>query len=89
MSHDIHKGSPRQILQDGCRECEQRAKDVHVAIAHLDTKMFAFAWHRAAAWQQHGGGDISNAEAPLLRALWAVQVQLEQRGFPIGQVPSW
>jgi hypothetical protein len=46
------------------------------------------AWKRAARWQQHGMKGISQAEAPLLRALWAVQVQMEKRGVPVGQVPS-
>ncbi len=91
MTHDVHNGSPRQVLHDGCGECGQRARDVHVAIACLDPQSFTAAWKRAADWQQGRGisSEISKAEAPLLRALWAVQVQLERRGFPIGTVPSW
>ncbi len=86
--HDVHTGDPRQVLQDHCGECARRAKDVHVAIGHFDPARFAVAWKRAARWQQHGMKGISRNEMPVLLALWAVAVQLEKRGIPVGTVPG-
>lgn len=90
--HDYHDVLPgydeRQIWHDGCGECEDRGE--RVAIDKLDHNNFARAWKRAAEWNQHGsaGLAISRAEAPLLRVLWLVQVQLERQGWPIGVVPA-
>lgn len=90
--HDYHEGqpgySPAQILKDGCGECAERGANVHLAIASLDPHNFARAWRRAADWNRSGMADISEAEAPLLSALWALQLQLERRGFPIGECPD-
>ena len=91
MSHSHHEGhpgfSPAQTLHDGCAECTFRSENVWVAISHLDPVAFAKAWARAAAYERGELADVSRAEVPLLRALWAVQVQLEPRGFAIGAVP--
>lgn len=91
MSHDHHEGhpgfSPQQILKDGCGECGERSKNVWLAINYLDQVAFAKAWARAAAYERGELADVSAAEVPLLRALWAIQVQLEGRGFAIGAVP--
>jgi hypothetical protein len=61
---------------------------VHLAIEALSPAEFTAAWKRAARWQQHGMRGISQAEAPLLRALWATAVQMEKRGIPVGTVPG-
>lgn len=88
-AHDLHKGDPRQVLHDGCRECETRGKDIPAAIGSLDKDAFAAAYKRAADWQQgRTGSVISQAEKPLLRALWAFEVQLERRGFIVGSCPQ-
>jgi hypothetical protein len=91
MTHSYHDGlpgfSPAQVLHDGCGECEARGASVSDAIARLDPANFARAWHRAALWNRGGLPDVSEAEAPLLRALWSLQLQLERRGFAIGAVP--
>jgi hypothetical protein len=93
MTHAPHEWlpgySPAQLLHDGCPECETRGQAAAAAIAGLDTASFERAWERAAAWQRDGGGHpIAAAEIPMLRALWAVQVQLERRGWPTGRCPS-
>lgn len=90
--HDHHESqpgySPAQILSDGCRECAERGANPALAIAHLGRTNFPRAWKRAADWNRDGLPDISEAEAPLLRVLWAIQIQLENRGFPIGECPD-
>lgn len=93
MTHDPHHVLPgyseNQVLYDGCAECEQRGADVALAIGHLDSHAFARAWARAATLNRGGLEDVSHAEFPLLKALWAVQCQLESpHGWPIGQIPS-
>jgi hypothetical protein len=92
MTHDYHQGlpgyHPDQLLIDGCEECEDRAKHPDHGIAELDAARFRAAWARAAEWQRHGLPSLSSAEAPMLLALWAVQVQLERIGWPIGEIPD-
>jgi len=92
MMHDYHDALPgydeRQIWHDGCAECEDRSQ--RLAIGMLDQGNFERAWVRAAKWNREGGAGlaISRAEKPLLDALWAIQVQLERRGWPLGVVPT-
>jgi hypothetical protein len=90
-SHDYHDTlpgfDPAQLLHDGCRECEYRSGLDSHGIQQLDRVNFARAWLRAADWKQRGLPDISQAEAPMLNTLWAVQVQLERWGQPIGVLP--
>jgi hypothetical protein len=98
MSHDYHESlpgyHPDQILHDGCAECEHRGENVERAIANLDHKKFERAWVRAADQlattppSGERGGPRSAAEMPLLAALWAVQVHMENRGVPLGQLPG-
>ena len=91
MSHDYHEAhpsySPAQVLHDGCGECDMRSRMPNVAIGHLDPVRFAAAWHRAADFGRGQVDDASDAEVPVLHLLWAVQVQLERRGIPIGVLP--
>lgn len=83
--HVYHEGLPgydeRQILHDGCEECEARGADVELALAHLGIERFARAWDRAQLWskgQRDETGRISRAEASTLRVLAAVQVHLNR-----------
>lgn len=87
--HDYHEQlpgyDPRQLLVDGCVECEARSRDLGFAIAKLDPERFARAWRRA---QQDAAGDddelgpVSRCERPLLQVLWAVRQQLDLVGVP-------
>lgn len=99
MTHTYHEGLPgfdaRQILHDGCDECEHRGKDLQMALAHLDNDTFARAWRRA--YDDHasnGGGydatgPLSDCERGLLNVLWGVQVSLQRFGQPLnGEVPN-
>jgi hypothetical protein len=90
--HDYHEELPgfhaSQILHDGCAECEERGANVNLAISSLDVRNFARAWVRAAEWELHGLTTLSDAERPLLKVLWSVQLQFERRGLPIGEIPS-
>jgi hypothetical protein len=91
--HDYHERlpgySPAQILHDGCGECEARGSNIAWAIGALDERRFALAWRRAADWNTTAEiRDVSAAERPLLEVLWAVQLRLEPRGIPIGEVPA-
>jgi hypothetical protein len=99
MSHGYHDGmsgyDARQLLVDGCKECEQRAQDVAEALGYLDNGRFVHAWRRAWLWlgvdsahpRREDLGPLSKAEMPMLRALYAVQVQLERLGVPMGVLP--
>lgn len=92
MSHGYHEGqpnySPAQVLHDGCDECSYRRENVWTAINYLDAASFARAWARAAAYERGQLDDACETELPLLRALWAIQCQLERRGVPIGEIPT-
>jgi hypothetical protein len=91
MAHDYHDALPgysqEQLLHDGCIECEYRAQSSGLGISQLDKPNFYHAWKRAAEWNRNHVSDVSKAEAPMLNALWAIQLQLERRGIPIGEVP--
>jgi len=100
VSHTFHDALPgydqRQILHDGCRECEHRGKDVSTALANMDAHTFGKAWRRAFDWQSsHGGGydatgQVSHAEIAVLKAIWGIQVHLERRGLPLdGTAPTF
>ncbi len=91
-AHDYHDAlpgyAPEQILFDGCGECKYRATTDSHGIGWLDQHNFARAWARAAAWNQGRlGQPVSTVEAPMLVALWAVQLQLEHFGWPVGTLP--
>jgi hypothetical protein len=87
MMHDYHQALPgfdeRQILHDGCAECEHRGKDVPVALANLDSARFEKAWERAGAfWNDDELAlTVSRAERPLLDVLYAVRVHLDRRAL--------
>jgi len=91
VSHGPHEAlpghAPGQILHDGCAECEWRAAGRDLGIGALDAATFARAWQRAVTWQREEQVRPSAAETPLLAVLWAVQVQLERAGVPLGVLP--
>jgi hypothetical protein len=97
MSHVYHDAlegfDARQILHDGCGECEHRGKDLREALAHLDSNNFHRAWRRAFdLWASHGDhnavGPVSHAEQDLLTALWGIQVHLQREGYTLdGDLP--
>jgi hypothetical protein len=93
MMHSYHQAcpgySPAQILHDGCGECEDRGRNLALAIGSMDKGCFVLAWRRAADWNREIGPvpDVSAAERPLLEALWAIQLRLENYGIPIGELP--
>lgn len=91
MTHSCHESLPgysaAQILHDGCDECEHRAKSRNHGLSSLDNSNFDRAWRRAAEWNRHGLADIAGAEVPMLDVLWAIQLHLERRGWPIGEPP--
>ena len=90
-AHGIHELLPGysegQLLHDGCEECEDRARARDLGIGALDRPTFLRAWTRAVEFNRQGLADVSAAELPILCALWAVQVQLERLGVPVGYVP--
>jgi hypothetical protein len=91
MSHDYHEGlpgyRPAQLYYDGCTECEQRTKDLILAIQHV--RSLRDAWRRACLFEKGslGGDEVSEAEAPLLRLIWAMAVRFERQGIPLGVYP--
>jgi hypothetical protein len=97
-THDYHPGlpgyHPDQILHDGCAECERRGANVETAIGSMDHKRFEKAWLRTADQRASTppsgdrGGPRSVAESKVLDAIWAIQVHLENRGIPIGDLPG-
>lgn len=92
MTHDPHEFLPgfsaAQVLHDGCTECKERSQQPDRGISNLDPEAFGRAWRRAAARGKRGLNDTALAEVPMFQALWAVQVQLERRGVPIGELPG-
>ena len=93
MTHDYHEGhagySPTHLLHDDCEECTERSEHPWLGIAHLDYTAFPAAWARATQFGLGKLRDVSHAEAPVLEVLWAVQVQLERHGVPLGQFPAY
>lgn len=97
MSHAHHESlegfDARQILHDGCDECEYRGERPALALASLDMQTVERAWKRAFDhFASRGGGHeatgtLAQCERPLLETLWAFQVILERRGIPIGRLP--
>jgi hypothetical protein len=89
--HDYHEMLPgfseAQVLHDGCKECETRGADPALGIVSMDGRNFAAAWQRAAQWNTASLPDLAQAEIPLFRVLWAIQLKLETRGVPIGEMP--
>jgi hypothetical protein len=94
MTHTFHEGlpgyDPRQIWFDGCEECESRGEHAVDALGSLDSERFHRAWRRAADWNKDRDvGPVSNAERPLLTAIWRFQVALEREcKLPIGELPT-
>jgi len=89
-AHDYHGAhenyDERQILHDGCGECEYRGKHIESALAHMDRDTFARAWERAYNLKASDGdhdvvGPVADAEVDLLNVLWVVQLHLQRLGW--------
>ena len=87
-AHTYHNDLPgydeRQILHDGCPECERRGGDPRLALSHMDNEVFRRALARAVEWQSSsysGRLAISAAEAPLLEVIWSVALHMERAGI--------
>ena len=98
-AHAYHNGLPgfdkRQVLKDGCEECERRGARPWLALNQMDTGRFVAAWRRATEWENvvdevaADGLNIAKAEVELLRTLSAVQYQLRGvGGLKPGQLPQ-
>jgi hypothetical protein len=95
MSH-VHHASlpgydPRQVLVDGCGECHLRSLGLPMTMMELDGQHFRDAWLRAFWWQHDDDTSLhlSQAEIPLLKTLWAMQVALERFfNWPVGSLPE-
>lgn len=91
-NHEINPGfDPRQIWKDGCTECGNRSRLLPMSILELDPERFRQAWARAFAWEHDDDTtlNLSQAEMPLLKQLWALQMVLERFfGWPIGVLPD-
>jgi len=73
----------RQILHDGCQECEYRGKHLDSALYHMDSSTFRRAWQRAydlhsADGKHENVGQVSNCERELLDVFWGIRVRLEK-----------
>ena len=96
MSHVCHEAldgfDERQILYDGCPECEARGDDLQLALAHMDTFTFERAWKRAFDLHVRDDtrvvGPVSYAESDLLAVLYALQVEFARRGIELGTLPE-
>ena len=94
MSHAYHDALPgyddRQILFDGCPECEQRGKNPVQALMVLDSETIRRVWFRAAEWNHdHDIGPVSEAERQLLNTVYLFEVLLQREmGLPIGTLPE-
>jgi hypothetical protein len=93
MSHDYHEGHPNynkfQLFYDGCTECKMRAEHPVWSVEYL--KDFRAAWMRAIRFEKgqlEPSEAVSNTEVPVLRTLWALVVQFERIGYPIGVFPG-
>jgi len=92
--HDYHQGAEnynaQQLLHDHCDECKRRSEHPAAAIDKL--KDVKAAWHRAyrfeKGWLAPEELPISEAEVPILRILWALQIRLNMDGVPLGAYPG-
>lgn len=89
-AHDYHENLPgfdeRQLLVDGCEECEFRGKHPLEGLNHMDNATMMKAIARAITWQTCDGygsdhylntiGRISHAEAPVLETIWTVMIKM-------------
>jgi len=94
-SHDHHPSlggyDPHQVWFDGCDVCGERSKGLPMSMMELDAQKFREAWLRAFWWQHDDDTSLklSQAEIPLLKLLWAMQVALERfYGWPVGSLPA-
>ncbi len=86
-SHGIHH-DVEAVLCAGCHECEWRAGNLPVALAHMEPETIERAWRRALA--SHREELVPNAaERPLLQVIHTFALLLSQRNvLPYGQAPG-
>jgi len=86
-SHGIHD-DVEAVLCAGCHECEWRAGNLPVALAHMEPETLDRAWRRALA--SHRGKLVPNAaERPLFEVIHTFALLLSQRNvLPYGQAPG-
>lgn len=84
--HRFHEGlpghDPRNVLHDGCPECEARAADPLDGLCALDHRNFRQAWADMldARWSGGLGLDrnVSTCDAKLHTALYTIAVLMER-----------
>lgn len=92
MSHSYHEGlqgfDARNLLHDGCTECEDRARRPLETLCNLDRGQFARAWAQMLDAQWTGGkgapAHVSRCDLRLAVDLYLVAVMLERNA---GQDP--
>lgn len=86
MMHALHERlpdfDPRNILHDGCDECEERAQKPLDGLTYLDHRNFRQAWADMleAKWSGGKGLDrnVSRCDWLLMNALYTVAVLMER-----------
>ena len=88
MTHVFHDGLPRydarNLLHDGCPECEERSREPMLGILNLDpanlhrlwTLMVALKYDGVYKWQP------SDATLRLVQAAYEVSVVMQRGGMP-------
>lgn len=86
-AHGIHDDG-EAVLCAGCQECEWRAGNLPVALAHMEAETIERAWRRAVA--SHRDELVPNAaERPLFQVIHTFALLLSQRNvLPYGEVPG-
>jgi hypothetical protein len=83
MTHDYHQGLEGYvegaIFQDGCEECEFRAKSF--LIGHMDSQTWARARERALKLGSSGLDKVSHCELPVLQVIGDV-LRMERANQP-------
>lgn len=91
MPHTYHEGlvgyDERNVLHDGCRECEDRAREPLTGLCNIDEPSFARLWDDMTAirWgttSRMPRERISSCDLALIHALYTFAVLLERHtGF--------
>ena len=91
--HEYHEGTPhydeRQVLFDGCEECEARGADPRVALGHMDAERFRKAYARATAWNRDEDvGPISREQRPDSQTACTAQ-ENSDKPYPWARCAAW
>jgi hypothetical protein len=92
MSHVYHDMLPgydgRNVLHDGCPECEERAKDGIEGVLALDDSNVRALWRGMMATRWSGGPGLeedrrlSRCDSRLYNQLYYVGILMERAGIP-------